>query len=195
MSYVVNLSLKGRPVLVAGGGRVASRKAHDLRRAGAEVTVVAPEICPEIEGMGLKLLRRPYSSEDLRGKFLAIAATDDEELNARISHQAQAKGILVNVVDRPALCTFTLPAVVRRGHLTIAVSTEGQCPALASVLREELEERFGPEWARAVEVFGAIRREMVARGSSGEEIREAVRTLYSSDEATLAALIRKSGTR
>ncbi len=193
MSYLVNLSLRGRTAVVIGGGRIAARKAHDLREAGAEVTVVAPEICPEIGQMGSKLLRRPYLTSDLDGAFLAVAATDDEQLNARVSREARQKGVLVNVVDRPALCTFILPAVVRRGDLTIAVSTEGQCPALSSVLREELEQRFGPEWGRLVEFFGALRREMMARGATGEEIREAVRQLYSADEATLAALIRKSG--
>jgi len=202
MSYPVNLTVKGRPAVVVGAGNVASRKVRDLLEAGADVTVMAPSVCAEIAelaGAGrILLLRGPYSTEGLRGAFLAIAATDDEELNARISRDAQALGILINVVDRPALCTFTLPAVVRRGDFAVTISTEGQSPALASIMREELSGVFGPEWAKAAQAFGEIRREMMARGWTSEAIREASRRLYdggivemirASDQAALAALV------
>jgi precorrin-2 dehydrogenase/sirohydrochlorin ferrochelatase len=203
MGYLVNLTIKGRPAVVVGGGSVASRKVRDLLDCGGDVTVVASTVCPEIQELAaagrVRLFLHLYSSDDLCGAFVAVAATDDEEVNARISREAQAAGVLVNVVDRPALCTFTLPAVVRRGDLTIAIATEGRCPALASILREELGETFGPEFAEAVRVFGEIRRQMIAQGWNSGRVREAVRRLYKAglvdkikqgDRAGLAALIR-----
>jgi len=204
MSYLVNLTVAGRPAIVVGGGTIASRKVYDLLEGRAEVTVIAPEIAQPIADLAaaarIRVFLRPYTAGDLRGAMLVVAATDDEELNARISQDAQSLGILVNVVDRPALCTFTLPAVVRRGDLTIAVSTEGQCPALSSVMREDLAAQFGAEYADLVSIVGAVRRELVSRGWDGPRIRAAVRDLYrggmagmirSNDRAALAALRRK----
>ncbi len=196
MSYLINLVVDGRLAVVVGAGNIASRKVSDLLQAGAEVRVVAPEACAEIEeraSAGRVALRRvSYTADELAGAFVAIAATDDEELNARISHDAQSLGIPVNVVDRPALCTFTLPAVVRRGDLTIGVSTEGRCPALASVMREDLERSFGPECAELVNLMSGLRREMMARGWTGVEIRQAVQRLYQSG---IAEAIRRSDRR
>ena len=121
---------------------------------------------------------RPYRTGDLAGAFVAIAATDDEGLNARISKAAAAQNVLVNVVDRPVLCTFTVPATVRRGDLTIAIATEGRCPALAGVLREELEERYGPEYAELVGLFGEARKKMIELGWDGRRIRETLAGIY-----------------
>jgi len=158
MSYLVNLALEGRAAVVVGGGEVAARKVQDLLAAKANVTVIAPKLCDAIVALaGEKRIvahGRPYRTGDLAGAFVAIAATDDEGLNARISKAAAAQNVLVNVVDRPALCTFTVPATVRRGDLTIAIATEGRCPVLAGVLREELEARYGPEYA---ELVGPVR--------------------------------------
>lgn len=203
MSYLVNLVITRRPAIVVGGGIIANRKVHDLLEANADVTVIAPAVCAPIEELAaaarIRLHLRPYAGADLRGAFVVVAATDDETLNARISRDAQSLGILVNVVDRPALCTFTLPAVVRRGDLTIAVSTQGQCPALASVMREEFAERCGEEYAVLVNALGAVRRQLMAQGWSGDRIREAVRKLYragiaemirTNDRAALAAVWR-----
>lgn len=182
MSYLVNLVLTGRPATVVGGGKIAARKVHDLLAAGAEVTVVSPAVCDPVEAMAaagrIRLRRRPYADGDLRGASVVVAATDNEELNARVSRDAQSLAIPVNVVDRPALCTFTLPAVVRRGDLTLAVSTEGQCPALSSVMREQFEKEFGEEYAEVVSLLSGLRRDLIRQGCSGDRIREAVRNLY-----------------
>ena len=184
MSYLINLAVEGRLAVVVGAGKIAGRKVSDLLEAGAEVRVVAPDVCAEIEeyaSAGRVTLRRiPYSADELAGAFVVVASTDDEELNARISRDAQSLAILVNVVDRPALCTFTLPAVVRRGDLAIGISTEGRCPALASVMREELERSYGPEYAEVVAIMGELRREMIARGWTSAAIRDAVQRLYQS---------------
>ena len=182
MGYLVNLVLDGRPAVVIGGGTIASRKVEDLLAAGALVTVVAVEPCARIRELAaekrIAAHWRPYTSGDLRGAHVAVAATGDAVVNAQVYQDAQALGVLVNVVDRPALCTFTLLAVVRRGPLTIAVSTDGLCPAFSSVLREELEAHYGGEYAELTRLMGDLRRRMIALGWEGPRIREAVAQLY-----------------
>jgi precorrin-2 dehydrogenase/sirohydrochlorin ferrochelatase len=205
VGYLVNLEMEGRQAVVIGGGSIASRKVRDLLEAKAHILVVAPAADPEIRKLAaagrVRWRRGRYSRRDLRGAFVAVAATDEEGLNARISRDAQARGILVNVVDRPALCTFTLPAVLRRGALTVAISTEGLCPAFASVMRAELAGRLGPEYAEAVRVLGELRRAMRARGWSGAAIRAAVERIYAAgimealrrpDLAALGALLQQA---
>lgn len=191
MGFVVNLVLDGRLVVVVGGGAVASRKIEDLLAADARVAVVAPRACERIRDLAnagrIRARWGAYESADLEDAFLVVAATDDEAVNARVSSDAQARGLLVNVVDRPALCTFTLPATLRRGDLTLAVATEGLCPALAGVLREELEQRYGPEYEELVALFGRLRKQMIAQGWEGRRIREAVAELYRSGIAGLIA--------
>jgi precorrin-2 dehydrogenase/sirohydrochlorin ferrochelatase len=182
MSYLVNLALEGRAAVVVGGGEVAGRKVEDLLAAKANVTVIAPHLCDRIVALADEKLivahGRPYRTGDLAGAFVAIAATDDEDLNARISGDAAAMKVLVNVVDRPALCTFTVPATVRRGDLTLAIATEGRCPALAGILREELEARYGPEYAELVSLFGEARKKMIGSGWNGQRIRETLAGIY-----------------
>jgi precorrin-2 dehydrogenase/sirohydrochlorin ferrochelatase len=182
MSYLVNLALEGRAAVVIGGGEVAARKVQDLLAAKANVTVIAPHLCEGIVALAdekrIVAHGRPYRTGDLAGAFVAIAATDDEDLNARISGDAAAMNVPVNVVDRPALCTFTVPATVRRGALTLAISTEGRCPALAGILREELEERYGPEYSELVILFGELRKKMIELGWDGRRIRETLAGIY-----------------
>jgi precorrin-2 dehydrogenase/sirohydrochlorin ferrochelatase len=184
MSYLVNLALEGRAAVVIGGGEVAARKVQDLLAAKADVTVIAPQLCDGIVALADEKLivahGRPYRAGDLAGAFVEIAATDDEDLNARIYGDAAAMNLLVNVVDRPALCTFTVPATVHRGDLTIAIATEGRCPALAGILREELEERYGPEYAGLVDVFGELRKKMIELGWDGQRIRKTLSRIYPS---------------
>jgi precorrin-2 dehydrogenase/sirohydrochlorin ferrochelatase len=182
MSYLVNLTVAGKSAVVIGGGQVAARKVEDLLAAQARVTVVATdsgEAIRELAEAGRIALRlRPYAKDDLAGAFVAIAATGDEEVNRRVAGDAAALNVLVNVVDRPALCTFTVPATVRRGDLTLAVATEGRCPALAGILREELQERYGPEYAGLVDLFGELRAKMIARARDGGSIRAALDDIY-----------------
>jgi len=182
MSYLVNLTVAGKSAVVIGGGQVAARKVEDLLAAQARVTVVATdsgEAIRELAEAGRIALRlRPYAKDDLAGAFVAIAATGDEEVNRRVAGDAAALNVLVNVVDRPALCTFTVPATVRRGDLTLAVATEGRCPALAGILREELQERYGPEYAGLVDLFGELRAKMIAETWDGRSIRAALDDIY-----------------
>jgi len=192
MGYMLNLVLAGKPAVVIGAGEIAARKVHDLLAANAVVTVIAPAACESIEALDahnqVTFRPRRYKASDLDGVIVAIAATDDEALNRRVARDAAHRRVLVNVVDRPALCTFTLPAVVRRGDLTIAVATEGRCPALSSILREELEAYYGPEYARLVTRFAASRQTMIARGWNGPRIRRTLAARYTAFLRTVTSL-------
>ncbi|MDH1443348.1 siroheme synthase CysG [Pseudomonas sp. GD03721] len=134
-------NLQDRPVLVVGGGEVALRKARLLAEAGACLRVVAPDVRRELQAMAGEqgVFLRGYQSDDLQGVGLVIAATDDEPLNARISAEAQALGIPVNVVDAPALCSVIFPAIVDRSPLIVAVSSGGDAPVLARLIRAKIE--------------------------------------------------------
>jgi precorrin-2 dehydrogenase/sirohydrochlorin ferrochelatase len=182
MSYLVNLKIEGRPVLVVGAGGIALRKVEGLLEAGAKVTVVAPEACEGVVRLAregkIALHLRPYSEEDCKGRALVMAATDDEGVNARVARDAGSLGILVNVADRPALCTATLPAVVRRGSLTLAVATEGRCPAFARALREELEARYGEEYGEALGLMGELRSRMISLGWESPRIQQVLDGIY-----------------
>ncbi|SEJ05876.1 uroporphyrinogen-III C-methyltransferase [Azotobacter beijerinckii] len=136
-------NLKGRSVLLVGGGEVALRKARLLADAGAMLRVVAPQIevalVELVREKGGHCLVRSYAAEDLDGCVLAIAATDDHEVNARISGDAQGRGVPVNVVDSPALCSVIFPAIVDRSPLLVAVSSGGDAPVLARLMRARIE--------------------------------------------------------
>jgi precorrin-2 dehydrogenase/sirohydrochlorin ferrochelatase len=160
-TYPVFVLLAGKPCLVVGGGQVAARKVQDLLTAGARVTVVSPALTPALAALAgrgeIRHLQGDFQEEQVAGMALVIGATDDMAVNARVSAAAQARGIWVNIVDQPELCTFIVPAQVRRGDLTLAISTGGASPALARRLREELEGRFGPEYGPYLALMQTIR--------------------------------------
>lgn len=146
--YPVSLNLENTPCLVVGGGTVALRKVESLLASGAQVTVVSPSFVPEIEALkGLELKKRKFRPEDLDGKFLAVSATDDRSVNEAVAKAAKKRMLLVNVVDDPELCNFYVNSQVRRGDLSISVSTGGASPALAKRIRKELEKQYGEEYA------------------------------------------------
>ena len=168
--YPVFLDIRRRRCLVVGGGQVARRKAESLLEGGAEVSVISPKLCPGLaelgEGGRITLIQRQYRDGDLEGAFLAIAATDDSETNARVAMEARSGGVLVNVVDDAARSDFIAPSCLRRGDVVIAVSTSGSSPALARRLRTRLEEEFGNEYAALAEVVGQVRAELKRRGTA-----------------------------
>ncbi|HVB98702.1 MAG TPA: bifunctional precorrin-2 dehydrogenase/sirohydrochlorin ferrochelatase [Candidatus Dormibacteraeota bacterium] len=155
------LKLDGQRALVVGAGRVGETKIRGLLLAGARVRVVAPRATPRVAAWAragrIDWAERPFRADDLRGALLAVVATGSEELNDRIAKMARRKKILVNVVDDPPRCDFYYPAVVRRGSLVVAISTEGRSPALARRLRQHLERSLAPELGRAVEQLGRER--------------------------------------
>ena len=141
------LKLGGRRALLVGGGSVAAAKLDALLRAGASVTVVAPEVRPELEREGVAVERRPFEEVDLDGAWLVVAAAS-AEVNRRVAAAAEARRVFVCAVDDPQSGSAYAPAVVRRGGVSIALSTEGQAPALAGLLREALDDLLPTELAR-----------------------------------------------
>jgi siroheme synthase-like protein len=126
---------------------VALEKVEGLLDCGAEVTVVAPQIVPELALLDVTLLRRGYLREDLEGRFLVVAATSTTSVNRRVFRDAESRALLCNVVDVPELCSFILPAIHRQDPIAVAVSTGGASPALAQRLRDEIARVVGPEHA------------------------------------------------
>jgi siroheme synthase-like protein len=145
--YMACLDLTGRPVLVVGGGRVALEKVEGLLDCGARITVVAPQVAPELETLPVELVRRGYRADDLQGRFLVVAATSTPSVNRRVYRDAEERTLLCNVVDVPELCSFILPAVHRQDPIAVAISTGGASPALAQRLRDEVARVVRPEHA------------------------------------------------
>lgn len=166
--YPVCLSLSGRKCLVVGGGAVARRKVEALLVHDAEVHVISPELCPELKQMAatgsVQALLREYRDGDLKGVFVVIAATDDAKINNQVAEEAEMRGVLVNVVDDAVRSNFIVPSYLRRGDITIAVSTSGRSPALARKIRSQLEKDFGTEYASLARLIGDIRSELRERG-------------------------------
>jgi precorrin-2 dehydrogenase/sirohydrochlorin ferrochelatase len=160
--YIACLKLSGRRCLVVGGGDIGLEKVEGLLACDADVTVVAPTAHPELEGLAaegsISWERRPYGgAEDLEGIFMAIAATDDTDVNIAVFDDAEKRAMLVNVVDVPPLCNFILPAIVRTGPLAIAISTAGASPALAKRMKSQVSELFGEEYARLAVILNDAR--------------------------------------
>lgn len=158
--YPVNLDVRGRRVLVVGGGPVAARKVAGLLRAGAVVTVVAPDAVPEIaEDPDVRWHAREYRRGEVASYRLAVVATDDPAVNTQVARDGEAANVFVNAADDPANCSFILPAVVRRGDLLLTVSTNGRSPAFARWSRRHLEDTFTVDHGRVVDVLSGIRDE------------------------------------
>lgn len=166
--YAVNLDLAGRPCLVVGGGTVAAHKIRGLLAAGADVTVVAPVVHPSVTGQPVTVFRRRYRSGDVEGYRLVVTCTGDPEANRQVFVDAEAIGVLVNAADDPANCTLTLPAVARRGDLTVAISTGGRSPAVASWLRRRLERELDERYEILLDVAAAARAEARAEHGTSE---------------------------
>jgi siroheme synthase-like protein len=150
--YIACLRLKGRRAVVVGGGDVGLEKVEGLLVCDAEVTLIAPEAVPALMDLAaegsIAWERREYAgSADLEGALIAIAATNHTDVNIRVFEDAEARAMLVNVVDVPPLCNFILPAIVRTGPLAVAISTAGASPALAKRMKREVAELFGEPYA------------------------------------------------
>jgi precorrin-2 dehydrogenase / sirohydrochlorin ferrochelatase len=151
--YIACLKLTGRRCLVVGGGEIGLEKVEGLLACAGQVTLIAPEAEPALQEYAregsIEWLQRPYAgAEDLEGVFMAIAATDDTDVNIAVYDDAERRAMLVNVVDVPPLCNFILPAIVRTGPLAVAISTAGASPALAKRMKREIGELFGEPYAQ-----------------------------------------------
>jgi uroporphyrin-III C-methyltransferase / precorrin-2 dehydrogenase / sirohydrochlorin ferrochelatase len=136
--YPVFLKLHGRRVVIVGGGTVAAAKLEGLLAVAAHVTVVAPEIRPELQKEGVTLVRRAFEDSDLDGVWYVVAAAPPD-VNRQVGEAADRRRVFVNAVDDPAHATAYLGGVIRRDGVTVAISTEGRAPALAGLLREALD--------------------------------------------------------
>src|SRR3954449_11844359 len=159
--YIACLKLTGRRCVVVGGGEIGLEKVEGLLACDGRVVLIAPEAEPELQALAgegsIEWLRREYREGDLEATFIAIAATNDTDVNIRVYEDAERRAMLVNVVDVPPLCNFILPAIVRTGPLAIAISTAGASPALAKRIKAEIAEEFGEPYARLAILLNEVR--------------------------------------
>ena len=169
------MNIKAQPCLVVGGGDVASRKVFLLLRAGGAVTVVSPELCDElqrrVEAGEITHLQRTFQPEDIDGKKIIIAATNQEEVNKQVSELSKERGIPVNVVDNPKLCGFITPSMIDRNPVQIAISTGGTSPVLARLLRSRLETYIPAAYGRLAVLVESFRERVKQRLGGGNAIR------------------------
>ncbi len=159
--YIACLKLEGRRSLVVGGGDIGLEKVEGLLACNGDVTLVAPDAIEPLEALAaegsITWERRKYEPGDLEGKFMAIAATNDTDVNIGIYEDAERRAMLVNVVDVPPLCNFILPAIIRTGPLAIAISTAGASPALAKRIRNQIAEEYGEPYAKLAVMLNDVR--------------------------------------
>lgn len=186
--YPIQLQLKGRLCVVVGGGPVGRRKARGLLRAGARVRLIAAAPVAAMPGHErLEILRRAYREGDLEDALLAFAATDSRACNAAVATEARRRGIPINIADDPSASDFILPAVLRRGELSIAVATGGRNPALAVQLRDRLAKTIGPEWETVLAIAAAIRRKRLTPEPNTEHNCQVLRRLIEGNLPVLVA--------
>lgn len=178
--YPMFLNIGGKRCVVVGGGKVALRKVRTLLEHGASVDIVSPDLCPQLVEMAeqrqIHTLRRHYQPGDLKKALIAIAATDDSDINRQVVKEARSEGVLVNVADDSENSDFIVPSYTHRGGVTIAISTAGKSPALARKIRTRLEQELGDEYASLVRLIGEVRAEVKRQGIkvSGDDWQESL---------------------
>src|SRR5215208_2685319 len=175
--YPVYIQLREQPCVVIGGGKIAEGKVEGLLDAQARVTIISPNLTSRLhdlaEAKQITYLPRSYQPVDLTGAFMVICATDQAEINHQVWQEATANHQLVNVVDDTPRCNFIAPSILRKGDLTIAISTSGKAPVLAVRLKERFQRELGPEYERFLELAGELR-EPLARHVPDFETRKAL---------------------
>jgi precorrin-2 dehydrogenase/sirohydrochlorin ferrochelatase len=183
--FPINLDVRHRKCLVVGGGKVAERKVGSLLSCDAKVRVISPKLTNDLKKLAdkgaIEFENRQYKTDDLKECFLVISAVDDKTINSRIANDCLERNILVNVVDDPARCGFTIPSVLRRGPLCVTVSTQGKSPLLSRKIRENLEDLFGPEYSEFLELMGEIREQVMKDVSDSEKRRRIFECLINSN--------------
>ncbi len=160
--YIACLKLTGRRCVVVGGGEIGLEKVEGLLACDGEVTLIAPDAEAALQEYAregsIRWEQREYAGPaDLEGVFMAIAATDDTDVNIAVYDDAERRAMLVNVVDVPPLCNFILPAILRTGPLAIAISTAGASPALAKRIKRQIAEEYGEPYARLAVLLNEVR--------------------------------------
>jgi precorrin-2 dehydrogenase/sirohydrochlorin ferrochelatase len=190
--YAAFLNLQGKDCVVVGGGTVAERKVIALLECGAHIRVISPDLTPHLQrlvcdGQVTHVARR-YRRGDVKQATVVIAATDSLDVNQAVADEADEHRIWVNVANLPERCTFVVPSVVRRGPLSIAITTSGMSPAVTKIVREELESQFGPEYELYLQKMGEVRKRLKSTVADENVRREVFRRIARSD---VLALIRE----
>jgi siroheme synthase-like protein len=197
--YPIYLDLKGRDVLVVGGGAVAEGKALQLLEAGARVTIVSPQLTAALRAAAdrgeISHLDGSFAEGDLNGAFLVIGATDDRQVNEKVAKAARERGMLCNIVDQPDLCNFITPALVTRGELQISVSTGGGSPTLTQRVKREVAALIGEEYEVLLELAAEMRAEAKDRIADFERRKEVLRAFVESDALDLIRARRRDEAR
>jgi siroheme synthase-like protein len=178
----ISVSLNGKECLIVGGGTIALRQLENLSEYDTRITLVAPEIHPQIEHLaqknGMKLEKREYRAPEAGAYNLVIAATNDPTLNETVYEDARGSGALVNVVDDPAHCDFIFPAVLRRDCMTTAISTDGKAPFMSGQVRALLEDLFPKHWARLMRMAARFRTMVRERWGDDSVVKQACYTRF-----------------
>jgi siroheme synthase-like protein len=187
--YPIHLDLQERPVLVVGGGVIAEGKAEQLIAARAQVRVVSPTLTARLaewQAQGLLTWREgKFDESDLADVALVISATDDQAVNETVARAAAARGLLCNVVDQPALCSFITPALVTRGELQISISTGGSSPTIAQLVKQRIAETIGEEYGELLQLTAQLRVGLRARGIGYGERRDLLNAFVESEVLAL----------
>lgn len=194
--------LSGKKCIIVGGGEVASRKVDVLLKFDAELVVIAPEVdrsIRELEGRGrVKVLQKEYSEGDIDNAVLVVAATSSFEVNDCVFRDARKRNIPVNTMDDPEKCTFYFPSVIKRGDLTVGISTSGGYPALSKKIRKMLEGIFTVEYARILDMLSDFRynvqKSLLNRHQREKVLKQVVDELFESGDiscSTLSKILKK----
>src|SRR5688572_15231447 len=189
--YPVYLQLHEQPCTVIGGGKIAEGKVDGLLAGGARVKVISPDLTPHLQDLvtqnKIEYIAREYQHGDLSGAFMVICGTDKAEINRQVWEEGSANRQLVNVVDDTPRCNFIAPAILRKGDLTIAISTAGRAPAIAVRLKEQLQAQIGPEYERFLQLAGELRKPLAQHVPDFERRKELWYELVDSDALDLLA--------
>lgn len=183
--YSVNLDLSQQKCLVIGGGKVAERKVETLLECGGLIKLISPSLTPKLREL-VELRKivyevKDFEEKDLKGVFLVIGATDQQEINEKVAKAAFAQGVLVNVVDAAALSNFIVPATHHQGMLAISISTGGASPALAAKIRREIAQSYGPEYGEFLELLQDIRPKVISKYPTQAERKKVFQKMVDSD--------------
>lgn len=187
--FPINIDIQNKKCVLIGGGNVAHRKALSLLKAGADITLIAPEINEGVSGLinnkAINWINRSYQPGDLEGAALAIVAVNDPSVGKKVSEEATRLNVLINVADIPEQCTFTLSSCIERGDLLVTISTGGKCPAFSRHMRLKLEEVVDDAYGDLLNILGDAREEMLEAGISSDNCRDSLNNLIDSDILSL----------
>lgn len=192
MGYLsFNIQIKGKSVVIIGGGSVAERKVSNILPSDARVTIISPTLTYTLQKLRdngqIRHIARRYEEGDLAEAFIVIAATDDHDANLAVAREAEKLKVLVEVTDNPTIGNITSPAMMRQGDLSIAISTNNKAPSLSAAIKRELGRDYGPEYAKTVKLLGVIREKLLTDGAGSTYNKRVLSDLAESLPELIAA--------